>query len=226
LHFNDSVAVEIVGVLADTRDHELEGKPTRRAYFSYLHADDPKNLGAPGSLRFEVRTTGDPSTVVQPIRRAVVSIDPSLPIDGVDPLPTLMRQSIREERLVARLASVFGAFALLLAAIGLYGVMTYAITRRTGEIGLRVALGAQRSDVIRMVLVDALRLVAVGLVVGVPVALLSMRFLRAQLHGVDAADPISIAVAVGVLVTSAVVAVLLPASRAARVSPIVALRAE
>jgi len=226
LHFNDSVAVEIVGVLADTRDHELEGKPTRRAYFSYLHADDPKNLGAPGSLRFEVRTTGDPSTVVQPIRRAVVSVDPSLPIDGVDPLPTLMRQSIREERLVARLASAFGAFALLLAAIGLYGVMTYAISRRTGEIGLRVALGAQRSDVIRMVLVDALRLVAVGLVVGVPVALLSMRFLRTQLHGVDAADPISIAVAVAVLVTSAVVAVLLPASRAARVSPIVALRAE
>jgi len=226
LHFNDSVAVEIVGVLADTRDHDLEGQPTRRVYFSYLHADDPKNLGAPGSLRFEVRTTGDPSTVVQPIRRAVVSVDPSLPIDGVDPLPTLVRQSIREERLVARLASAFGAFALLLAAIGLYGVMTYAITRRTGEIGLRVALGAQRSDVIRMVLVDALRLVAVGLVIGVPVALLSMRFLRTQLHGVDAADPISIAVAVAVLVTSAVVAVMLPASRAARVSPIVALRAD
>jgi predicted permease len=226
LHFNDSVAVEIIGVLADTRDHDLEGTPARRAYFSYIHADDPKNLGAPGSLRLEVRTTGDPSAVVQPIRRAVVSVDPSLPIDGVDPLPKLMRQTIREERLVARLASAFGAFALLLAAIGLYGVMTYAITRRTGEIGLRVALGAQRSDVVRMVLFDALRLVAFGLVVGVPVALMSTRLLRTQLHGVDAADPISIAVAVAVLVSSAVVAVMLPALRASRVAPIVALRAE
>jgi predicted permease len=226
LHFNDSVAVQIIGVLADTRDHDLEGKPARRAYFSYVHADDPKNLGAPGSLRLEVRTAGDPSALVQTLRRAVVSVDPSLPIDGVDPLPTLMRQSIREERLVARLASAFGAFALLLAAIGLYGVMTYAITRRTSEIGLRVALGAQRGDVVRMVLFDALRLVGFGLLIGLPVALMSTRLLRTQLHGVDAADPVSILVAVGVLTASAVVAVMLPALRAARVSPIVALRAE
>ncbi len=226
LHFNDSVAVQIVGIVADTRDHDLEGQPARRLYFPYVHADDPKNLGEPGSLRLEVRTVGDPSAVVQRIRRAVVSVDPSLPIDGVDPLPTLMRQSIREERLVARLASAFGAFALLLAAIGLYGVMTYAITRRTGEIGLRVALGAQRGDVVRMVLFDALRLVGFGLVIGLPVALMSTRLLRTQLHGVDSADPVSIVVAVGVLVSSAVVAVLLPALRAARVSPIVALRAE
>jgi predicted permease len=226
LHFNDSVAVQIVGVIADTRDHDLEGQPLRRLYFPYIHADDPKNLGAPGSLRFEVRTTGVPSALVNTLRRVVVSVDPSLPIDGVDPLPTLMRQSIREERLVARLASAFGAFALALAAIGLYGVMTYAVTRRTSEIGLRVALGAQRGDVVRMVMLDALRLVAFGLVVGLPVALLSTRLLRAQLHGVGAADPVSIVVAVGVLVSSAVIAVLLPAVRAAKVSPIVALRAE
>ena len=226
LRFNDSVAVEIIGILGDTRDHDLEGQPLRRAYFSYIHADDPQNLGAPGSLRFEVRTVGDPSALVQSIRRAVVSVDPSLPIGGVEPLPTLMRLSIREERLMARLASAFGAFALLLAAIGLYGVMTYAITRRTGEIGLRVALGAQRGDVVRMVLFDALRLVAFGLAVGLPVALMSTRFLRTQLHGVDAADPMSIGVAVGVLVSSAIVAVMLPALRASRVSPIVALRAE
>jgi predicted permease len=226
LRFNDSVAVEIIGIVADTRDHGLEGQPLRRAYFSYVHAADPKNLGAPGSLRVEVRTVGDPSVSVQPIRRAMLSVDPSLPIDGIDPLPTLMRQSIREERLVARLASAFGVFALLLAAIGLYGVMTYAITRRTGEIGLRVALGAQRGDVVRLVLFDALRLVAFGLAIGVPAALVSTRLLRSQLHGVDTADPMSIGVAVGVLVASAVVAVMLPAMRASRVSPIVALRAE
>jgi len=226
LQFNDSVSVVIVGVVSDVRDHDLEGQPARRAYFSYIHADDPKNLGAPESLRFEVRTAGDPSALVQPIRRAVIAVDPSMPIDDVEPLATLMRQSIREERLVARLASAFGVFALLLAAIGLYGVMTYSITRRTAEIGLRVALGAQRGDVVRMVLFDALRLVAFGLVVGLPVALMSTRLLRTQLHGVDSADPVSIGVAVAVLVASAVVAVTLPALRASRVSPIVALRAE
>jgi ABC-type antimicrobial peptide transport system permease subunit len=104
--------------------------------------------------------------------------------------------------------------------------MTYAITRRTGEIGLRVALGAQQPDVVRMVLFDALRLVIVGLVVGVPLALASTRLLTAQLHGVGAVDPVSIGVAVSVLIASAFVAALLPAVRASRVSPIVALRAE
>jgi predicted permease len=226
LRFNDSVAVQIIGVVSDVRDHDLEGQPLRRAYFSYIHADDPKNLGAPESLRLEVRTAGDPTALVQPIRRALIAVDASVPIDDVEPLATLMRQSIREERLVARLASAFGAFALLLAAIGLYGVMTYSITRRTAEIGLRVALGAQRGDVVRMVLFDALRLVAFGMVVGLPVALMATRMLRTQLHGVDSADPVSIAVAVAVLVASAVVAVTLPALRASRVSPIVALRAE
>jgi len=226
MRFNDSVAVAIVGILADTRDHSLGEPPDRRAYFPYIHADDSKNVGAPGSLRLEVRTTGDPSAIVQPLRRAVLSVDPSLPIESIEPLTTLMRQSIREERLVARLATAFGVFALVLAAVGLYGVMTYAITRRTGEIGLRVALGAQRAHVVRMVLFDALRVVTVGVVVGLPLALLSMRLLTTGLHGVDGADPTSIGVAVGVLVSSAIAAVLLPALRASRVSPIVALRAE
>jgi ABC-type antimicrobial peptide transport system permease subunit len=163
---------------------------------------------------------------VQDVRRTIVAVDPSLAIDGIDPLPRLMRQSIAQERLLAQLATAFGTLALLLAGIGLYGVMTYAITRRTGEIGLRVALGAQRADVLRMVLVDALRLVAVGLAVGLPFALLSTRLLRTQLHGVDAIDPLSIVAAVSVLALSAVIAVLVPALRASRVSPIVALRAD
>lgn len=227
VHFNDSIAVEIIGVLADTRDHRLDGRPARRMYFPYVHTDTSSGqLGQPGSLRFEIRTTGDPAASVQLVRRAVRAVDPSLPIDGIDPLPTLMRDSIRQEWLVARLATVFGGLALLLASVGLYGVMTYAITRRTGEIGLRVALGAQRGDVVRMVLFDALRLVGLGVVVGMPVALWSTRLLKTQLHGVEMADPISIGVAVSVLVASAVVAVLIPAMRAARVSPIVALRAE
>jgi ABC-type antimicrobial peptide transport system permease subunit len=139
-------------------------------------------------------------------------------------LPILMRQSIREQRLLARLATGFGALALLLAAIGLYGVMTYAIARRTGEIGLRVALGAQRSDVIGMVLRDALRLVLLGVVVGVPLALAATRLLQSQLHDVDSSDPLIIALCLAVLALTALLAALLPALRAARVAPLVALR--
>ena len=138
-----------------------------------------------------------------------------------------MRQSIREQRLVAKLATAFGVLALLLASIGLYGVMTYAITRRTGEIGLRVALGAQRQDVRSH---GAVRRAAAGVGVepssGLPLALASTRLLSTQLHGVDAVDPVSIGAAIGVLFASAVVAAMLPALRASRVSPIVALRAE
>jgi predicted permease len=226
VRYSDSVSVEIIGVLADTRDHGLEATPRRRMYFSYVHNNDSLNVGEAGSLRLIVRTAGDPVALVQQLRRAVVDVDPSLPIDGVDPLATLMHQSIAGERLVARLATGFGALALLLAAVGLYGVMTYAITRRTGEIGLRVALGAQRSDVIEMVLFDAIRVVAIGVVIGLPLALAATRLLKAQLHDVAAADPISITLAIVVLTASAVIAVLIPAARAARVSPIVALRAD
>jgi predicted permease len=225
LRFNDTVAVEIVGVVADTRDHDLTGTPDRRAYFPYIHARDSL-LGIPGSLRFAVRTSGDPTAMVQTIRRTVAAIDPQLPIDGVDPLVSLMRGTIGEQRLVAQLATAFGVLALVLAAIGLYGVMTYAITRRTGEIGLRMALGARRGDVMSMVIFDALRLVGVGVAIGLPLAIASTRLLRTQLHDVATADPLSIAVAIGVLGASAVVAVALPALRASKVSPIVALRAE
>lgn len=227
VHLNDSIAVQIVGTIADTRDHSLEGAPTRRMYFPYVHTDTSANqAGNPGSLNFEVRTSGDPTTMVQDIRRTVVAVDPSLPIDGVDPLPVLMRQSIREERLVGQLATAFGALALLLAAIGLYGVMTYTVTRRTGEIGLRAALGATRADAVRLVLTDALRLVLVGMLVGLPMALSLSRFLRAQLHGVGTVDPVSIAGAVGVLVVTAIVAATVPALRASRVPPIEALRSD
>jgi ABC-type antimicrobial peptide transport system permease subunit len=159
------------------------------------------------------------------VRRIVQSADARLPVE-IDPLTTKMRQSVREERLLARLASGFGVGALLLAAIGLYGVMTYAVTRRTGEIGLRVALGAQRQGVIGLVVGDALRVVVMGFVVGLPVALGTLRLLGSELHGVEATDPVSLAIALSVLLVSAMVAVLLPALRASRVSPIVALREE
>ncbi len=227
LHFSDSIAVQIVGVAADVRDHQLLPTPPRRVYFPYVHTDTlPAQIDQPDALRLEVRTTGDPADVVQQLRRAVAAVDPDLPIDNIAPLRQTMDASIRDQRLVAQLATAFGVLALLLAAIGLYGVMSYAISRRTGELGLRVALGAQRGDVVRMILFGALRLVVVGLVVGVPLALASARLLRAQLHGVGAEDPASMILAVTVLSATAVVAALVPALRASKVEPIIALRAE
>ncbi|HEY9226052.1 MAG TPA: ABC transporter permease [Gemmatimonadaceae bacterium] len=223
----DSTNVEIVGVIGDARDHELDRAAERRVYVSYIHTTgDGYAFDQPGALHLLVRTSGDPAALVQRVRAAVVAVDPSLPIDSVDPLTVLMRASIRAQRLVANLATSFGLLALLLAAIGLYGVMTYAITRRTGEIGLRVALGAQRGDVLGMVLTDALRLVGIGAVVGIPLAIASTRLLRSQLHGVETIDPVSIIAAIAVLLGSALAAVLIPALRASRVSPIVALRSE
>jgi putative ABC transport system permease protein len=219
----DTVSITIVGVVADTRDHSLTAT-RRRAYFPYVPVDT--GFTSPTQLRFAIRTSGDPGALVGVVREAVVAIDPLLPVDGIVPLSTLMRQSIRQERLTAQLASVFGILALLLASVGLYAVMTYAVRRRTGEIGLRSALGARWGDVLRLVLSDALRLVVTGMLVGVPIALAMARVLRTQLYGVDAVDWPSMLLALGVLGSSAVVAAFLPALSATRVSPLAAMRSE
>jgi predicted permease len=224
-HYRDSAVVQIVGVVADVRDHSLTDATPRRAYFPYIHTDtSATQLGYSQYLRLEVRTIGDPTNLVESLRRAVLSVDQSLPIDSIDPVSRLMGDSIRQQRLLVQLATGFGVLALLLAAIGLYGVMTYAITRRTGEIGLRVALGAQRADVIRMVLTEAVTLVASGVMAGLPLALIATRLLRAQLHGVAPTDPVSLAGALAVLGASAIIAALVPAVRASRLSPMRALR--
>jgi ABC-type antimicrobial peptide transport system permease subunit len=163
--------------------------------------------------------------LVQSVRRAIAAVDPHLPIERVDPLTSLMRATIREERLLARVASGFGALALALSVIGLYGLMTYAITRRTGEIGVRVALGASATRVASAVLADALKLVALGLVIGIPLAFAAARALQSQLHDVSPVDPLSLGGALAVLTATATVAALLPARRAAKISPMEALRA-
>jgi predicted permease len=224
-HRNDSIAVRVVGVIADARDHSLTEPTPRRAYLPYIHTDTgATQFWNPRYLRLEVRTVGDPANLVQSLRRAVLSVDRALPTDNIDLVSRLMSDSIVEERLLAQLAGGFGVLALVLAGVGLYGVMNYAITRRTGEIGLRVALGAQRSDVIQMILCEAAALVGIGAAVGLPLAFLGMRLLRAQLHGVPATDVPSLAVALGVLGASALIAALVPAVRASRYSPMHALR--
>jgi len=216
-------SLEIIGVLADVRDHALTAPPERRFYRPFLQFQIG---GEPATLNVAIRTAGDPAKAIAAVRDALKATDPQLATDYINPLSSLMMESISQERLVARLATAFGALALLLAAIGLYGVLTYAVNRRTNEIGLRVALGAQRQDVIRMVLGDALKLVLIGMVIGAPLAIAATRMLRSQLHDIRPADPASLLFALLVLTMSAIVAAMLPARRAARLDPLAALRAD
>jgi predicted permease len=217
----DSASYEVVGVVADTKDHELRQAPARRMYL-------PAYQAGPIPLEFtlELRATGDPTQLMTAVRRELQAANASLLVLNNDPLSTLMRQSISQDLLVARVASFFGALALGLAALGLYGVMMYATLRRTSEFGLRMALGADNARVRGMVLGEALTLVAGGAVVGVPLALAASRLLRSQLYGVGPIDLPSIAAALGVLLVSAAIAGYLPAARAARVGPLEALRVE
>jgi ABC-type antimicrobial peptide transport system permease subunit len=212
---------EIVGVVADTKDHQVRQSPEPRMYLP-AYQSGPMPL----QLNFELRAAGDPVQLVAAARRELVAVNGSMPVLNNDPLATLMRQSISQDLLVARVASVFGVLALGLAALGLYGVMTYTTLRRTSEFGVRMALGADSGQVRRMVLRESMTLVAGGMLVGVPLALATTRLLQSQLFGVEAVDPPSLAVALVVLVVSAAIAGYLPAARASRVGPIEALRAE
>ena len=217
----DDAKYEIVGVVADTKDHELRGAPARRVYLPIYQSG-----ALPTQLNFELRTSGDPAKLVTAARNELRAAHPSLLVLDNDPLTALMRQSISQDLLVAQVASFFGALALALAALGLYGVMTYATTRRTSEFGLRMALGAEPRVVGRMVLGEAMALVAGGTLVGLPLAVAATRLLRNQLFGVGLVDPPSIVIALAVLAASAAIAGYLPATRAARVGPLESLRSE
>jgi predicted permease len=217
----DSASFEIVGVVADIEGRDLRAEPTRRLYLPISQLRQP-----PGVFYLQIRTTGDPARSIEPIHRALRRADPALVVLSVDPLPALVRGSIGRDRMVARVVTFFGVLTLLLAGLGLYGVMAYATARRTGEFGLRLALGAEPGRVARMVLREALLLVGGGVAVGLPLALAATRLLKAQLFGVGLLDLPSIALAIGVLAASAVLAGWLPALRAGRVAPLEAIRVE
>ena len=214
----DSSTFEIIGVVSDVEGRDLRAKPVRRAYLPTAQVRSP-----PGQFVLEVRTSGNPRLLSESLRHALSAADPSLAL-RVQTLSDLVDDSIAQDKLVSRVVSIFGILALALAALGLYGVMTYATTRRTSEFGLRMALGAEPADVMRLVLGEAMLLVVGGVIVGMPAALGAMRLVQHQLYEVGLLDWPSILIALLVLGASAALAGYVPARRAARVGPLVALR--
>ena len=177
-------------------------------------------------MTFSVRATGDPLALGPGLRELVRGIDSNLPITDMQTQSARAGETLAEERMYARLIGLFGGLALLLAAIGIYGVMAYSVTQRTSEIGIRMALGARTTHVLSLILRQALALSAVGVVVGVMSAVALRRFIAARLYGVEASDPATFAAMSGLLLLTALVACAVPASRASRVEPLKALRCE
>jgi len=211
--------IEIVGVARDAKYTTVrEAEPVT----IYL----PASQMLEGVANYYVRTAGDPAAIVPAIRRAVREIDPGLPVIDFRTQEQQIARRNSQERVFAQLSGFFGVAALILACVGLYGLMSYLVLQRTGEIGLRLAIGAIPVQVLRMVLRESIALVAVGLVVGLGVAYGVGRFVDSMLFGLSAADPLTYVVVAGALITVTLLASLRPAHRAARVDPMIALRAE
>ena len=210
---------EIVGVVADVKMDGLTAEVPMAIYFS--HPQFPFT-----DMNLVVRTEGDPRALLPAVQNEIRDIDASLPIENVSTLAELRSSGVAPERFRTILVSLFAAIALVLSGIGIYGVLSYSVARRTRELGLRVSLGAQRADVLRLVIRQGMTLTAVGLVAGVVVALLATGWLSTLLFEVSPTDPATFVAVGGVIAVVALLACLLPALRATRVDPLVALRAE
>ena len=211
----------IVGVVKDNRQQALKGKTERRFYLALLQTKDPVV-----AWNFEIRTTVDSGSVVPAVRREVQTFDPNLRVLALEPVRTLIAQTISNDRAVAQLSGLFGALAVFLAVAGLYGVVSYTMSRRTGEIGLRMALGADRASVIGIVLRETLVLVVGGLALGVPIALVSSRLTAVNLSDVSPHGPLIVATALLVMLVAGLCAGIVPAIRAAQIDPVKALQQE
>ena len=220
--------IQIVGVVEHVANYGLAGaEPVGPQYYFSFRQIPPEYLEqATGYMDVVVRTDGDPAAMTDNMRRLVTSMDPKQPIGAVQTMDEAVAESIAPQRFSTVLLGLFGSVALLLAAIGIYGVTAYSVSQRTREIGIRMALGAQARDVMCMVLGQGSRLVLVGVGLGLAGSLLATRALASQLYGVRATDPVTFAGIALLLGGMALLATYLPARRATRVDPVVALRSE
>jgi predicted permease len=214
--------MEVVGVSKNARDHNLRGDVPPRFYISANQGMEGPNEWA----IFEIRTAGDPEQMFSAIRKTLLSVDENLPIETPRLLVDSLDRVTAQPRMIARLCAIFGAMALLLAATGLYGVLSYGVARRTNEIGIRMALGAGKRNVIGMVLRETGVMIVIGAAIGLALAVTGMWFFRSRFYGLAAVDPVSLAAATFILGAVALIAGYIPAARAARVNPTTALRHE
>ncbi len=211
---------EIVGIVTDVKYSQIRNDAPPTVYFPYLQ------WSIPNGVTFEVRTAADPASIVEGVRREALAIDRNIPLVGVKSQADVMDQAVFLERTIAALTATFGSLALLLACVGLYGTMSYTIARRTREIGIRMALGAQRGAILFGVVRETLVVVAAGLLLGLPLTLAMTRLLKSQLFGVTPNDPATTAIAVLTISAVTLLAGYLPARRASAVPPIVALKTD
>lgn len=216
----DTLWREVVGVVGDIKNESVDQVTQPQFYEPF--AQSPFT-----SLNLSVRTSlADPSTLAASIRREVYGFDADQPVTALEPMTKMVAHSMEQQRFSATLFAVFSILALVLAALGIYGVMAYAVSQRTNEFGVRVAIGAGRSDILALVLGDASRLVALGLGAGILGALAAGRIVQSLLFDTNPRDPVVLSAITLVLAAVAFVACLIPARRATKVDPMVALRSE
>jgi len=216
----DDTEVTIVGVAGNGKSASLREEPERFLYLPYTQSKDL------GGVTFYVRTELDPDALAARVREAVAKVDEALPVTDMKTMNRQIEESLFVERTVAALSLAFGGLATLLAAVGLYGVLSYTVAARTRELGIRVALGAERKGLLFLVLREVALLALLGVGIGLPAGLLFGRFVESELYGLSARDPITIGLATFVLLLTAALAGYIPAARASRVDPMVALRYE
>jgi predicted lysophospholipase L1 biosynthesis ABC-type transport system permease subunit len=213
------VPMRVVGIVGSVRQFGLAIEPNPEFYLHHAQAE-----GAGRRMTLVIRTAADPAPLATAVADAIRELDPDQPVSVLRPLDDILADSIARPRFQMLVLGTFATLALVLAAIGVYGVLAYAVAQRQREIGIRIALGARRSAVVAMVVARGMALAGAGLVLGLLAAAALTRLLRSALFGIDALDPAAFAVAPAVLITAALVASWIPARRAARVDPITTLR--